>query len=115
MQIYTSPQTDNRATMHLCVYYIHTHACHAYFLAIFQVHVYQIYLGSKFGGFPGIWDLPVEFAPRPHISMTHNPGMCGVKLEDRVSSKGLRERLGLDDIISVLLQNRLRWYGYVMR
>jgi len=33
--------------------------------------------------------------------------MCGVKLQDRVPSKGLRERLGLDDIISVLQQNRL--------
>jgi len=33
--------------------------------------------------------------------------MCGVKLQDRVPSKGLRERLGLDDIISVLRQNRL--------
>jgi len=28
--------------------------------------------------------------------------MCGFKLQDRVPSKGLRERLGLDDIISVL-------------
>ena len=28
--------------------------------------------------------------------------MCGVKLQDRIPSKGLRERLGLDDIISVL-------------
>jgi len=27
----------------------------------------------------------------------------------------LRERLGLDDIISVLQQNRLQWYGHVMR
>ena len=26
--------------------------------------------------------------------------MCGVKLHDRISSIGLRERLGLDDIIS---------------
>jgi len=33
--------------------------------------------------------------------------MCGVKLKDRVPSTGLRERLGLDDIISVLHQNRL--------
>jgi len=33
--------------------------------------------------------------------------MCGVKLQDRVPSKGLRERLGLDDIILVLQQNRL--------
>jgi len=33
----------------------------------------------------------------------------------RVSSKGLRERLGLDGIISVLQQNRLWWYGYILR
>jgi len=33
----------------------------------------------------------------------------------RIPSKGLIERLGLDDIISVLLQNRLRWYGHVLR
>jgi len=33
--------------------------------------------------------------------------MCGVKLQDRVPSKELRERLGLDDIISELQQIRL--------
>jgi len=41
--------------------------------------------------------------------------MCGVKLQDRVPSKELSERLGLDDIISVLQQNRLRWYGHVLQ
>jgi len=41
--------------------------------------------------------------------------MCGVKLQDRITSKRLRERLGLDDIISVLQRNRLRWYGHVLR
>jgi len=41
--------------------------------------------------------------------------MCGVKLQDRIPSKGMRERLGLDDIISVLQRNRLRWYGHVLR
>jgi len=41
--------------------------------------------------------------------------MCGVNLQDRVPSKELRERLGLDDIISVLQQNRLQWYGHVLR
>jgi len=41
--------------------------------------------------------------------------MCGIKVQDRVTSKGLRERLGLDDIISVLQQNKLRWYGHVLR
>ena len=33
----------------------------------------------------------------------------------RVSSKELRERLGIDDIILILQQNRLRWYGHVLR
>ena len=41
--------------------------------------------------------------------------MCGMKLKDKVPSKGLRERLVLDDIISVLQQNRLRWYGHVLQ
>jgi len=41
--------------------------------------------------------------------------MHGVKLQDSFPSKRLRERLGLDDIISVLQQNRLRWYGHVLR
>jgi len=40
--------------------------------------------------------------------------MCGVKLQDRVPSKELTVRLGLDDIISVLQHNRLRWYGHVL-
>jgi len=41
--------------------------------------------------------------------------ICGIKLQDRVPSKRLRERLRLDDIISVLQQNRLQWYGHVLR
>ena len=42
--------------------------------------------------------------------------MCNVKVKDRVPSKELRERLGLgtDDIILILQQNRLRWYGHVL-
>jgi len=40
--------------------------------------------------------------------------LCGVKLQDRVLCKGLGERLGLDDIISVLQQNRSRWYRNVL-
>jgi len=39
--------------------------------------------------------------------------MCGGKLQDRIPSKGLRERLGLDDIILVLQRNRLQRYGHV--
>ena len=41
--------------------------------------------------------------------------MCGIKLQRRLPSKGLRERLGLNDIISIIQQNRLRWYGPVLR
>ena len=33
--------------------------------------------------------------------------MCGVKLKDRLPSKELRERLGIDNIALVLQQNRL--------
>jgi len=41
--------------------------------------------------------------------------MCDVKVKDRVSSKELRETLGIDDIILILQQNRLRWYGHVLQ
>jgi len=40
--------------------------------------------------------------------MTMVRWMCGVKLQDRIPSKELRERLGLDDINSILQQNRMR-------
>jgi len=41
--------------------------------------------------------------------------MCNVKVNDRVPSKELRERLGIDDIILILQQNRLRWDVHVLR
>jgi len=41
--------------------------------------------------------------------------MCGIKLKDRFPSKELTERLGIDDIAFVLQQNRLHWYGHVLR
>ena len=41
--------------------------------------------------------------------------MCGIKLQDRVPSKELRERLRLDDIIQILQQNRLQWYGHLLQ
>jgi len=34
---------------------------------------------------------------------------------DRFPSKELRERLGINDIALVLQQNRLQWYGHVLR
>ena len=41
--------------------------------------------------------------------------MCGIKLKDRLPSKELRDRLWVDDIALVLQQNRLHWYGHVLR
>jgi len=41
--------------------------------------------------------------------------MCNVKVRARVQSKELRERLGIDDIILILQQNWLRWYGHALR
>ena len=43
--------------------------------------------------------------------------MCGIKLKDTNPSRKLRERerLGIDNIVLVLQQNRLRWYGHVLR
>jgi len=40
--------------------------------------------------------------------------MCNVKVKVRVPSKELRDRLGVDDVILILQQNRLRWYGHVL-
>ena len=41
--------------------------------------------------------------------------MCDVKVKDGVPSKELRPRLKIDDIISVLQQNKMRWYGHVLQ
>jgi len=41
--------------------------------------------------------------------------MCNVKVKDRVPSKELRERLGIDDTMLILQQNRLRWYGHLLQ
>jgi len=53
--------------------------------------------------------------------MEVRPGLCtemrvvrymsGIKLQNRVPSKGLRERLGLGDIISVLQQTGCKCMG----
>ena len=47
--------------------------------------------------------------------MTMVRWMCNVKVKDRVPSKELGERLGIDDIILILQQNRLQWYGHVLQ
>jgi len=36
-------------------------------------------------------------------------------VKDEVPSKELRDRLGIDYIIFVLQQNRLQWYGHVLK
>ena len=41
--------------------------------------------------------------------------MCSVRLRDGVSGEELGERLGVVDIMSLLQQNRLRWYGRVLQ
>ena len=43
--------------------------------------------------------------------------MCNVRVKDIVPSKELREKLGIDDIIGLLIlqQNRLGWYVHVLR
>jgi len=41
--------------------------------------------------------------------------MCNVKVTDRVPDMELRQRLGIDDIILILQQNRMRWYRHVLR
>jgi len=40
--------------------------------------------------------------------------MCNVKVKDKVPSQELRDGLGIDDIILVLQQYRLQWYGHVL-
>ena len=39
--------------------------------------------------------------------------MVGTKLIERVPSKKLRQRFGLEDMQSVLRKRRLRWLGHV--
>jgi len=41
--------------------------------------------------------------------------MCGVKLRNKLSCFGLRQRLGIEYIVKVVQINRLRWYGHVLR
>ena len=60
-----------------------------------------------------LWKENVVALQRAEVRMVR--WMCGVKVKDRLPIKELRERLGIDDIALVLQQNRLRWYGHVLR
>ena len=41
--------------------------------------------------------------------------ICNVRLEDRISSESLLQKLGIVDLETLLRYNRLRWYGHVTR
>jgi len=41
--------------------------------------------------------------------------MYGIKITDKFSCSELTERLGIDDIITVIQQHKLRWYGHLLR
>jgi len=41
--------------------------------------------------------------------------MRGVKLSAKVACEELRDRLRLEDVVTVLQRNRLRWYGHALR
>ena len=41
--------------------------------------------------------------------------ICSAKLEDKISSAVLHQKLDLDEITAVLRTRRLRWYGHVQR
>ena len=39
--------------------------------------------------------------------------MCGVTLNDKIRSKDLRGRLGIEGVVDVVRRARLRWFGHV--
>jgi len=41
--------------------------------------------------------------------------MCGVKVTHRFACNSSTERVGTDDMVIVVQQNRLRWYEHVLR
>jgi len=51
-----------------------------------------------------------------NLMIRHSELVCKYRvLISIIAAYELRERLGIDDTISVLQQNRLRWYGHVLR
>jgi len=41
--------------------------------------------------------------------------MCGMKLQDRISSKGMRERLGLDDNLNTIAKQAVMVWACVAK
>jgi len=62
---------------------------------------------------PGLLEKNDVALQQSEISMVR--WMYDIKVKDRVPGEELRERLGLDDIISLLQQNRLRWNAHVLQ
>ena len=50
-----------------------------------------------------------------HAEMRVIRWMCGIKVSDRFTCSEVREILEIADIITVMQQHRLRWYGHVLR
>ena len=41
--------------------------------------------------------------------------MCGIRLDERVGSAMMCEKLGISELGDKMSQRRLRWYGHVAR
>jgi len=99
--ICTSPQTNNHAS-------IPPHS-------FYRPYIYICIASHKFPECLPMMPDCLILSSSPVAEMRIVRWMCGVNLQDRVPSEGLKERLVSDDIISELQQKRLRWYGHVLR
>ena len=62
------------------------------------------------------WPMRVEHESKlERAEMRMVRWMCGVLLSERITSKNLRERMGIEEIGIVVRRNRLRWFGHVER
>ena len=61
------------------------------------------------------WPMKVEHEVKLNCTqMSIIRWMCGVKLNERKKTKGLRELLELEPISLMIKKNRLRWFGLDM-
>ena len=74
------------------------------FVSSARIHVSETYA-------PNVSDL--QRVPQNACAMIG--WICGVKLNDEISSIALHQKLGIGDITVVLRTRRLRWYGHVQR
>jgi len=52
---------------------------------------------------------------RKEYELTLQQQMCGIEETDRFTCCEMKERLGIDDIIRLIQQSRLRWCALVSR